>query len=308
MGRLIIVEGPDGAGKSTLIAELTRRFRDEGCKVHVSRNGPYLGEKKIAHRYRGQIYRALYGYVNTVVIVDRAWHSEPIYAAATGRGAPRVSVPERRTLERLALRADAVLILCRPPYTICREAWAARKGEEYLTRDTMLRKVYDAYGAAAPHHQQPLIQLTYDYTKDSMDHVFLKLVSVPRSPRASTTPGLGAWREGKSIALIGHEMSVSRSRDLPFTGSSGSSPWLADQLEGAKVSEADLYWANAYHCGEAQRLDWLGWLSPRKVIALGSVAAATLALRGINHVQVPHPQFWKRFHFSKPYPLLRQLS
>jgi len=134
---LIIVEGPDGAGKSTLARELA-----DASGSTMFHYGAYLGEPVIAPHYFGAVCRALHG---EDVVMDRSWYSEPIYGAACRGGADRVSAAELRALELVAAEARAVVVLCLPPFEVCREAWAARRDREYVRLDAQMRTVYDLY-------------------------------------------------------------------------------------------------------------------------------------------------------------------
>ena len=46
----------------------------------------------------------------------------------------------------------------------------------------------------------------------------------------------------------------------------------------------------------------------KSIIALGNVASAELKKLGVSHLRTYHPQYWKRFHHSQPYPLIDLLK
>lgn len=123
-------------------------------------------------------------------------------------------------------------------------------------------------------------------------------------------PGAGAYRRG-AVLLVGERPHVARSGQLkhrlPFVSfdGAGCAPWLAEQLELAGVPETDLYWVNAYDAlGVPTDPAFVRDLQPRKVVALGKQAAEWCRDAGLSFVEVPHPQFWKRFKSGEPYPLL----
>lgn len=301
----LIVEGPDGAGKTTLIKELAPKLSD----ARVIHHGAYLGEKHIAQHYRESLYRALLR-PRRSVILDRAWLAEPIYGRAKRNGLNRIAAWERRSLERLALRAGAVVVLCLPSFSTCERAWKARQmvGLEYLQRREELRQVHDGYRDLSLDVGLPVF--IYNYERHRAVDVLAWLEKQPTPPPVKVAPGLGRFAPKEVTLLVGEEMNSRHALDLPFVSASrgGSGPWLANQLETWGVPERDLYWVNAYHAGVSQPLDFLGALKPKSVIALGRVAELRLREAGVKkYTTVPHPQFWKRFHHHEEYPLKEAL-
>lgn len=82
--------------------------------------------------------------------------------------------------------------------------------------------------------------------------------------------------------------------------------WLNQVLDAASVKESELFWVNArFNDGSEIKLDHLvTLLRPRRVVTLGKVAERLATLQGVESTAVPHPQYWKRFHHHKRYPLL----
>lgn len=134
--------------------------------------------------------------------------------------------------------------------------------------------------------------------------------------------GTGSWRPG-GVLLVGDRPNPRRWRpgtpsDLalswPFISQTpgGCSAWLSERLEEAETPESELYWVNAFRAsGEAtcDLAELRSKLQPRLVVALGKQAAELLKQSGVaKFEQVHHPQHWKRFHFSKPYRLVRVLQ
>lgn len=308
MKRVYILEGPDGGGKTTLGAALAK-----ATGAVAINHGPYpeITEPSLWLKY---LHSMLPAYVGLhPVILDRAWFAEPIYGAAFRGGKNRLLEWQRRILERFALGVGAVVAYCLPPYEACHRAWASRRAAEYLQDAGQLRAVYDAYAreARAALDKQPLATVRHDYTRDG--HALEFLAGLDAYP-ANDGPGVGAWRPGRSIVLVGERPGGAGGPHAPAfcgTSPSGCSAWLASQLEIAGVPERALYWVNAYPTNRDEApLDptFVERLRPPHVFALGRDAAAWAAARGVSAVEVEHPQFWKRFRASEPYPLIEELQ
>lgn len=159
---LVIVEGPDGGGKTTLTRTLVDHMVRGGRKPHLRNHGSYPGESNVFRRYATDLLDALVHDVD--VIVDRCWISEPIYGAAVRGGKNRVGRRERETLEQLATLAGAVVVMVLPPLEVCREAWLARLPDEYVKKDEQYRAVYAGYAAADAARPWPMLTVRYDRT------------------------------------------------------------------------------------------------------------------------------------------------
>jgi thymidylate kinase len=296
---LTILEGPDGAGKTTL-AEYLMHQHTEGAIDH---HGPYDGETNTARFYASSVARGWYG----SMIMDRAWHAEPIYGGVYRKGSDRIGSTYRRMLDRLAWSAQAVFVLCLPPKETCLRNWEARRGEEYLSEPTHLNAVYDGYAEMST--ELPTVR--FDYTRTEFDLV-AKTIEL-RRPMRNRGPGVGHWNPGKSILMVGDKPARETSGyGLPFVAfrRDGCSAWLADRLEEWEIPESRLYWVNARSAVDVPLPnDFVRELSPKAVVALGRQAERWVRRCGVTdyHV-VDHPQYWKRFHHHRVYPLANVLK
>ena len=296
---ITIFEGPDGAGKSTAIAQL--RFAD----AVISHHGPYPGETEIAARYLKALRPAWERRAS--VVLDRSWVSEPIYGAVYRDGANRISVAQRRVLERVALARKGVLVLCRPRRETVLANWRKKRaaGEEYLPAEALVTAVYEAYQnlvyrAAYGVRVTALPVVTYDYESETVEDLRARLVEARRL----------AYRPGARALLVGDRPN-SPTETVPFAGldRGGCSAWLAERLEAAGIGEERLYWVNAHATdGTKASSSRSAALRPVVIFALGEEAGRWCRENHLEHRAAPHPQFWKRFHHREAYPLIEELQ
>lgn len=313
MRRLLILEGPDGAGKSTLAAELAKR----GWRAHHHGSYPDDGDR-LWERYLFSMLPAASDLAD--VVLDRAWQAEPIYGRVHRGGRNRLEPWQERMLERVALGVNALVVWCRPSLAHCSETFRNRKGKEMLADTAALASVYRLYAAIEGSYAR-LPSMTYDFERDGPPDEFAKLLDESTST-LNSGPGIGAWRPGEVTLLVGEAPGIDGGPrwHLPFVSLSrgGCSAWLADKLNvkwsspRPAVHERELYWVNAYRDAEHRdetNPEFVERLRPRGVVALGDVAARWCDRYHLDFVAVPHPQYWKRFHqkAKRPYPLVKEI-
>lgn len=311
----VIVEGPDGAGKTTLI----QRLRERMPNAVFTHHGSYAGERQIAQHYLRSMARAktVSDHTGRPVIMDRSWIAEPIYGRAMRDGANRIAVAERRMLERVALGVGAVVVYCLPNYETCHRAWASRREQEYLDTEAKLYQVWRGYADLAFDFHPAIPSLTYNYESDNVSELF-DLLNLLLIRGANLGPGIGSLRGSHDsprgpYLLVGDEVSARGHVGYPFVSlhRGGCSWWLAERLEQAGVSEGRLYWINQAEVdADVVRADHelvFGRGPFGKVIALGRKASDWCRRAGLEHAECYHPQFWKRFYFNRPYDMVKEL-
>lgn len=307
---IIILEGPDGAGKTTLAQQLAKSLDDSASLVTSIHHGPYpnlSGQELSKVLFRSMAPALIAG---SHVVMDRCWLSEPIYARAKVRP-NRTSKAHQRMLERCAMAGDAVIVLCLPPYEVCHRAWSSGR-EEYVTKEASFKEVYNDYVALRDDPSQTdLSVLVYDYTQDNYDDLWARILAA----QVNLGQGGGAFKPGEVVLLVGDKPNMkghgAETIIVPFINFNGigCSEWLAEQLEAAGVRESQLYWINAANArGEETDAAFIERLRPRAVVALGNAGAAWCEKHNVAHVKMPHPQHHKRFFHSSSYPAIRYLK
>ncbi len=292
-----IFEGPDGAGKST-----AARWFSEQTGARYVHLGAFPGVSDgLPRLYVEAMLPALQGY--QPVVMDRSWLSEPIYGAAFRDGRTRVDSVNQRMLERLAMRSCAQVVRCLPAWEIVRENYERNKSNEMLTNVAQLKLVYDDY--AKLHAATDLPVIDYDYTTSPRPDEVIeaqRLLHIFHPADLVSVGNLSA-----PVLLVGEELAAIKNQDTlyqwPFASFSGlgCSRWLTEKLDRAGISEKHLLWVNADQ--DLLRL----YPANKRVVTLGVVTRETLlklrlAAPPVIH-SAPHPQVWRRFHASEPYPL-----
>lgn len=147
---VIIIEGPDFSGKSTLANTLMKKYRNHAyihCAVTPNIYALHTTALKNAETMSSEF----------TVIIDRLHYSELIYAPIFRNGA---SYDVRAFDAALSDYQNIYKILCLPPKDIVLEGFKKRAAQGGEMFDTVER-VYDAYAA------NPLGWSIYDWTKGS---------------------------------------------------------------------------------------------------------------------------------------------
>lgn len=285
---LLLVDGPDGAGKSTLISQLEELYPG----LSTTHHGPYKGAtgRELGAALMSSMRPSFAG---VTTVVDRSWLSEPIYAEVFRRQPSRLGTPLVRMLERAALTQSGIIVLCMPPFERCREAFLSGR-DEMMSSVEDLRRVYDRY-ALGPATNLPVVK--YDYTTEDVGDLMNKVVDTLNEYPAPRITILGDRPNVKTHAQ--------KQYHVPFVAFSGRgcSEWLGEQLELAGVPEWALDWYNAYD-DQDNPLDATLLEPGTSVVALGRHAQEWCFDNGVKHVHCPHPQVHKRFHHDKQYPLV----
>ena len=149
---IIIIEGPDGSGKTTLAKQLSQQT---GWSI-VHRSQPKSEEEKA---------QMMQGYIDALkmgknMIFDRCWYSEMAYGP-TMRDESVISYPQMYALEALAAKHGALIIYCTDkPDTLWRRC--QKRGEDYIIHKADFIDICEAFEEimSVP-HRIPVVKYGY---------------------------------------------------------------------------------------------------------------------------------------------------
>ncbi len=307
MGRVVILEGPDGGGKTALADRLVQRYG-----FAYRHEGPPRGSNvSLLHRYGRKLERAAYGHGHRGVVFDRFHVGETVYGPVA-RGEDQVGRDGLTVMDRLLTATDSRLVFCLPPFSACLDVWSRRHaaGEEFITSKRNLRRVYDLYAKYAATHPNRMI---YDWRNVDQEKTVLGYCTGPRRRLPRHVTG-SPWA---SVLFVGERVNRSleiAGLDLPFFDNNGSSAYLNDCLRRAGFVETEMAFVNALWPGGRRRdLNKVLEELPRVkvVVALGKVAEEVIMRQRIylrfTWYPLEHPQHRKRFHHHRRAPYLRRL-
>jgi DNA polymerase III delta prime subunit len=295
---IIVLEGPDGVGKTTLGQALAKRL--DGHYIHLH----YRFPKAMWHYHVAAFEWALRIAEDRPVIIDRWWASELVYAAAFRGGSPWPMMG--RMLDRAALKHGVTYVLCQPED---KEAYLDHYHHVKAADEDVLGSravVYDRYLDWKARMAGRKDFMTYDMLVEGLRLNSVIDMIVQRSIFQASVPSHFADRLDRryagnpqaTILLVGDRAKRKTRRQMwPFFEHANSSLWVAQKLEEAGVDEYDLAWANAYDEDTGRVVIHPGEIvNEFRPIPLGGLATGALDMAGIPHGEgVHHPQYYRQF-------------
>lgn len=140
---LLIIEGPDGSGKTSLAEQLSKQT---GYPI-IHRSQPKSDEEK-AVMFEEYLQLAKSG---KNAILDRCWYSEMVYGPVM-RDASVLSYPDMYQIESAAAKHGAIIIYCTDDVKVL---WnrCKRRGEDYIVDADTFMKICRGYSVVmnVPH-------------------------------------------------------------------------------------------------------------------------------------------------------------
>jgi thymidylate kinase len=163
---MIIVEGPDGAGKTTLVRQLVHEFAELKIGLRGTDNRDFLWKVTVHDTMKALSDFALsHGKIN---IWDRLFYSELVYAPL-GMPPRKVEFNEAQQMHirRIIDSADFPVILCLPPKQVVIENILEERHQMEGVREKA-GAIYDAYHRLWSEQVFPERTMLYDYTMDAI--------------------------------------------------------------------------------------------------------------------------------------------
>ena len=287
--RFILVEGPDGGGKTRLCLDAFPTF-------NYQHNGPPPFADP-AGIFDWQLAELLPKNPLHDTIVDRSWPSDQIYHRFRAGGVNVFDRLSHRMFERWMFSVGGVIVMCLPPFDVAYRAWRARvvAGQELLTADSQFAEMYAFY---VNWPATNLRVINFDYTEDR-DYQDLQFELDDDHERyefvANPAPGLLVGNPDARILVVSAR---NKARRFPFVGYDEESRWLTMQFERLELDEADLAWTNVRTpSGAVMPYDFLSKMpSIRTIIALGPEATGWANNVANIHtiIDAPDPAYARR--------------
>ena len=166
---MVIVEGPDGAGKTTLVNRLLEEFPS---RLHLGERGT-KDRTKLYTVTVPDTFRALQWGVNlerpTTFLWDRLFYSEFIYAPlGMPPREPMFNMYQRTHISRVIEAIHAPVIVCLPPLETVLDNMAEEREQMEGVRER-IEEIYTGYQSMLEDDWFPESTILYDYTNFDAD-------------------------------------------------------------------------------------------------------------------------------------------
>jgi thymidylate kinase len=322
---IVLIEGADAAGKTSLAKRLVERF--DARYLHSVVRGD------VWRWHVGALRWAAHESQHRLIVMDRFFLSELVYATVF-RGKPAYDVGAR-VLDRVLRRFAALTVLCVPTDLQEQEArWARGRADGKKEHFSSVREVIAAYadlrhgnvGCPDPSYFGQLVRFG-DYTERDdvlvydidevpwgrlnrfVDVVVERLAQLRRKSPAKSLDYAYSNLSGRGkTVFVGEAPGGRGSVNLPAWPWCGNeknldaASWFNRAVQLAGLDESRCCYMNVRLVSgepDTSLQDTLWEIEPKRVVALGKVAARRLTELNVGHVTLPHPAWHRRFRYAE---------
>jgi len=150
--KTILIEGPDGAGKSSLARAIFGAVQANRGQYSYIHNGLYPDSETAFAAYYSQQREVLEIHAlaralgkEHIQVQDRGAISEYIYGMAMRGYSCKPALDE--FMEEFAMCENNYLVICLPPLSVCKANWSvrAKKKDEYIENENRFEQVHRLY-------------------------------------------------------------------------------------------------------------------------------------------------------------------
>ena len=321
MGNIIVLEGPDAVGKTTLAKAFNEHSKDPVKYLHLS----YRWKDKIFDYHTAAMKLASrWAYNGYNVLIDRWWPSEACYATVYRNGSPWPL--QGRMHDRVMLKYGGHYVYCLPDEdTIKRFEKLKTQREEYADNIDKVCQMYkDLYfgNRTAKDEGNFAHKMIKSGGVGSLPYVHMYTINRWGSHLKEYVENVlehaTRWRERQyhkaldpdyhnfvgylptaKYLFVGEQVRPKKHMYWPFIEYGNSSLHITKSLDELWFNEMEGVWANAYDEKGNPNHDLAEIISfnPKiKVILLGKSAAKVAETFGIKGELIYHPQWFRRFN------------
>ena len=300
MKGIIILDGPDCCGKTTLQNFLVKEY--DAWELHLTYPAP-APMNMLEYQTREMMY-AIGLSQNNLVVVDRHWISEQIYAKVFRGGSPWPMMG--RLMQRVWMRFSAVTVLCVPlnaSETVDRHA-SEKDPKHPYDNENFEEPCFQYMLFTAGKEGNPFfIRYRIEDEGRHMDFFTRRVIGrvLDLQMQQYDAPhrdfNLAGHRSEAHTLMVGEALNPKEFHKqlmcyYPFFEHANSSLHLANALEMAGIPEEQLMWTNAEDPRHIKSLFDDGL----KIVALGNKAQETVYNLDLPFTGVYHPQYAVRFN------------